>query len=57
MKHRDTLCYSDTPTFISITGACDSTIAHSVFSLMAGLIVEMLRNGLKISEYEEQILH
>ena len=42
-----------TPTFISITGEHAFTIVHSVFSVMAGLIVEMLfmlfiklRNGL-----------
>ena len=52
------LVHGDTPTFISITGTCALTIVHSVFSVMAGLIVEMLfmlfslRNGLKMSEYE-----
>jgi len=34
--------YGDTPIFISITGACALIIVHSVFSVMAGLIVEML---------------
>ena len=38
----DTLCKGNTPTFISITGACALTIVHSVFSVMAGLIVGML---------------
>jgi len=47
-----------TPTFISITGARTLMIVPSVFSIMAGLIVEILFmlfsvcNGLKISEYE-----
>ena len=39
MKHNDTPCYGDTPTFISITGA---RAVYSVFSVMGGLIVEML---------------
>ena len=30
------------PLFISVTGACALTIMHSIFSIMAGLIVEML---------------
>jgi len=34
--------YGDTPTFISITGACALTMVHFVFSVMAGLIVEMV---------------
>ena len=34
--------YGNTPTFISITGACALMIVHCVFSVMAGLIVEML---------------
>ena len=34
--------YGDTPTFISVTGACTLTIVHSIFSVVAGLIVEML---------------
>jgi len=34
--------YGGTPTFISITRVCALTIMHSVFSVMAGLIVEML---------------
>ena len=34
--------YSNTPTFISITGACALTIVHSVFSVWADLIEEML---------------
>ena len=34
--------YGNIPTFISITGACALTIVHSVFSVMAGLIVEVL---------------
>ena len=34
--------YGDAPIFISRTGACTLTIVHSVFSVMAGLIVEML---------------
>ena len=32
----------DTPTFILITGVCALTIVHSIFSVMAGLVVEML---------------
>lgn len=58
MKHSDAPCYSSTPTFISITVAHVLTIKHSVFSVMAGLIVEILfmlfsvHNGLKMSEYE-----
>ena len=39
MIHR---VYRDTPTFISITGACALTIVHSLLSEMPGLIVEML---------------
>ena len=39
MTHR---VYGDTPTFISITGVCTLMIVHSVFSVMAALIVEML---------------
>jgi len=39
---KDTLCKGDTSTFISIIGECALTITHSVFSVMAGLIVEML---------------
>jgi len=38
----DTLCKGDTPTFISITGVHALTIVHSVFSIMAGLVVEIL---------------
>ena len=38
----DTVCYSDTPTFISITGAHVLTIENYIFSIMAGLIVEIL---------------
>ena len=53
-------CVKVTPTFISITGAHILTIVHSVISVMAILIVEMLFilfsvtlcNGLKMSEYE-----
>ena len=49
----------------SITGVCALTTEHSVFSIMAELIVEMLfscslfimmYNGLKISEYEAYCL-
>jgi len=57
--HRVKMTY---PLLKSITGACASTIVHSVFSIIAGLIVEMLfmlfsvyksaRNGLNMSEYE-----
>ena len=39
MIHR---IYGDTPTFVSITGVCALTIVHSVFFVMAGLIVEMI---------------
>ena len=39
MIHR---VYGNTPTFISITGACALTILHFVFPVMAGLIVEIL---------------
>ena len=39
MIHR---VYGDAPTFMSITGACALMIVHSVFSVMASLIVEML---------------
>ena len=36
-------CVKETyPLFISITRAHTSTIVHSIFSVMAGLIVEML---------------
>jgi len=42
MKHNDTPCSGDTPTFISITGASALMIVHSVFSVMAGLVEEML---------------
>jgi len=42
MKRNDTQCQGDMPTFISITGACALTIMHSVFSIMAGLVVEIL---------------
>ena len=42
MKHYNTPWSSDTPIIKSITGACTSTIEHSVFSIMARLIVEML---------------
>ena len=42
MKHNNTLCYGNKSTFISITGACTLTIVHSVFSVKAGLVVEML---------------
>ena len=42
MKRNDTPCQGDTPTFISITGAHASMIVHSFFSVIAGLIVEML---------------
>jgi len=42
MKLNDTPCSGETPTFISITGACTLAIVHSVFSVMPGLIVEML---------------
>ena len=63
MKDIETPCLSDTPTFISMTGAHALTIEHSVFSVMAGLIEKMLCfsccylyimlcNGLKMSEYE-----
>ena len=41
-KHTDIPQQSHIPTFISITGACALMIKHSVFFLMAGLIVEML---------------
>ena len=50
-----------TLTFKSITGAHTLTIKHSVFSIMAGLLIEMLLrcslfktlfNGLKMSEYK-----
>jgi len=39
MKHRVKVAH---PLFLSITGVCTLMIVHSVFSLMAGLIVEML---------------
>ena len=39
MKRNDTPCQDDTPTFILITGASTLTIVHSVFCVMAGLIV------------------
>ena len=42
MKHNDIPCEGDTPTFISITGVCTLTIVHSVFSVMAGVVVVML---------------
>jgi len=34
--------YGVTSTFISITGVCTLMIVHSVFSVIAGLIVEIL---------------
>ena len=37
-----TVCGKVTPTFISITVVRALTIVHSVFSVMAGLVVEML---------------
>jgi len=39
MIHR---VYGDTPTFISTNGVYALTIVHSIFSVIAGLIVEML---------------
>ena len=40
---RNTHLYiNDTPTYISITGACAFIIVPFVFSVMAGLIVDML---------------
>ena len=39
---RSVMIHHDTPTFISITGALALMIVPSVFSIMAGLIVEML---------------
>ena len=54
--------HSNAPTFKSINEAHALTIEHSVFSIMAGLIVEILfvlfsvfitlHNGLKMSKYE-----
>jgi len=41
MKCNDTPCQGNTPTFMSITGGRALTIVHSVFSVMAGLVVEM----------------
>ena len=58
MKHNDTPCQGDTPTLISIIEVRTLTIMHSVFFVMAGLIVEMLfmlfsiYNRLKMSDYE-----
>jgi len=43
---RSIMIHHDTPTFISITGVCTLTIEHSVFSIMAGLFVEMLHVAL-----------
>ena len=59
-KHSDTPWSSDTPNFKLINEVHTLTIKHSVFSVMAGLIVEILFmlfsiialcNGLKMSEY------
>ena len=58
MKHSDTQWLSHTPTFKWMNGKCTLTIKHSVFSVMSGLIVEILfmlffvHNGLKMSEYK-----
>ena len=41
-KHDDAPAPSNAPTFKSMTGMHASTIEHSVFSVMAGLIVGML---------------
>ena len=41
-KHSDTPWLSDTPAFESITKVCALTIEHSIFSVMAGLIVDIL---------------
>ena len=42
MKRSDTLALRHTPSFKSMTGVCGLTIEHSVFSVMAGLVAEML---------------
>ena len=42
MNCSDTLRSSDTPTFKSINEECTLTIKHSTFSVMVGLIVEIL---------------
>ena len=41
-KRSNTPWPSDTPTFKSINEACTLTIEHTVFSMMAGLIVELV---------------
>ena len=56
-RHDQVTC----PLLKSVNEACTLTVEHSIFSIMAGLIVEILsccslfitlRNGLKMSEYE-----
>ena len=42
LKRSNTPWPSDTPTFKSINEACTLTIKHTVFSMMAGLIVEIV---------------
>ena len=61
LEAKQSVMIGTTPIFISITGARALTIVHSIFSMMAGLVVESfscfslfitLCNRLKMSKYK-----